>query len=133
MDGDAVGIFVFLGFLAAIVLVPIWLRERTKQSAHQLISQALEKGHSLDPALLRQLTDGPSKDPQDRARRTLKSGIVLLVLGIGFGVAGFAISQSTGAEGAFGGMMVPAAILGALGIAFILLALVDYAAKKRDQ
>ena len=29
--------------------------------------------------------------------------------------------------------MIPAAILGALGTAFILLAIVDYAAKKKDQ
>jgi hypothetical protein len=30
-------------------------------------------------------------------------------------------------------MMVPAAILGALGVGFILLALVDFSAKKKDQ
>ena len=133
MDGEILIPFIFFGFLAAIILVPIYLRERTKQSAHALISQALEKGQSLDPALLRQLTEGSAKPVQDRARRTLGSGIVLLALAIGFGVAGYVISQSTGAEEAFGGMMVPAAILGALGIAFTLLAIIDYAAKKREQ
>ena len=50
--------FVFFGFLAAVILVPIWLRERTKQSAHHLISQALEKGQPLDPAIMRDLTQG---------------------------------------------------------------------------
>ncbi len=133
MDEGVFGMFVFFGFLAAVILIPIWLKERTKQSAHALISQALEKGQSLDPALLRQLTEGSGKPPQDRARRTLGSGIVLLGLAIGFAVAGYVISESTGAREAFGGMMVPAAILGALGIAFTLLALVDYSAKKRDQ
>jgi hypothetical protein len=133
MDEGVFGMFVFFGFLAAIILVPIWLKERTKQSAHQLISQALEKGQPLDPALLQQLTEGSNKPPQDRARRTLGSGIVLLGLAVGFGVAGYVISQSTGAEEAFGGMMVPATILGALGIAFTLLAIIDYATKKRDQ
>lgn len=124
---------IFFAFLGAIILVPIYLRERTKQSAHQLISQALEKGQQLDPVLLRQLTEGDGKPPQDRARRTLGSGVVLLALSIGFGVGGYFIGQSTGQDEAFGGMMIPATILGALGIAFILLAIIDYAAKKKEQ
>lgn len=126
--------FIFFGFLGAVILVPIYLRERTKQSAHHLIAQALERGQTLDPALMRQLTEGTGKPPpQDRARRTLGSGIVLLGLAAGFGVAGYVIGETTGAEEAFGGMMVPAVILGALGIAFTLLAIVDYATKKKEQ
>ena len=136
MDGGVVVVFVFFGFLAAIILVPIWLRERTKQSAHQLISQALERGQPLDPTLMRQLTENAAsggRSQQDRARRTLGSGVVLLALGAGFGIAGYFIGDMSGAEEAFGGMMVPAVILGALGAAFLLLALVDYATKKKDQ
>ena len=53
MDADFLIPFVFFGFLAAIILVPIYLRERTRQSAHHLIAQALEKGQTLDPALMR--------------------------------------------------------------------------------
>jgi hypothetical protein len=44
-----------------------------------------------------------------------------------------AVEQISGAEEAFHGMLVPAAILGALGVAFILLAIVDYATKKKDE
>ena len=94
MDGDVLIPFVFFGFLAAIILVPIYLKERTKQSAHQLISQALEKGQQLDPALMRQITEGSAKPPQDRARRTLGSGVVLLALAMGFGVAGYVIGHN---------------------------------------
>jgi hypothetical protein len=36
-------------------------------------------------------------------------------------------------EGRFDGPMLGAAILGALGIAFLILALVDYAAKSKTQ
>lgn len=119
----------FFVFLGAVILVPIWLRERTKQSAHQLISQALEKGQTLDPAVMRQLTEGVREKQQDRPRRTLGSGVVLLALSAGFGAAAFFF------DGGFdsGGLMVPAVILGALGAAFILLAIIDYAAKKKDQ
>jgi hypothetical protein len=133
MDGGLFVVFVFFGFLAAVILVPIWLRERTKQSAHALISQALEKGQSLDPALMRQLTEGSARPQQDRARRTLGSAVVLLALAGGFVGAGFAVEMISGAEEALGGMLIPAAILGALGTAFLLLAIIDYASKKKEQ
>jgi len=131
MGADVFVPFVFFGFLGAVILVPIWLKERTKRSAHALISQALEKGQQLDPALLRQLTDGAVKPPKDRARSTLGNGIVLLALAIGFLIGAFAMEDFTGAVET--GMLVPAAILGALGIAFTLLAMVDYASKKKEQ
>lgn len=131
MDADFLLPFIFFGFLAAIILVPIYLRERTRQSAHHLIAQALEKGQQLDPALMRSLTDGQKK-PQDKARSSLGAGVVLLALAGGFAAAGYFVGDISGAEEAFNGMMVPAVILGALGIAFILLSIVDYATKKKD-
>lgn len=135
MGADVFVPFVFFGFLAAIILVPVWLRERTKQSAHDLIGKALEKGQTLDPALLRELTAATAvKAAQpDRARRSLGSGVVLLALAGGFVAAGFAIGGMPGAGDALNGMMVPAAILGALGLGFILLAIVDYSTQKKDQ
>ncbi len=131
MDADFLIPFVFFGFLAAIILVPIYLRERTRQSAHHLIAQALEKGQTLDPVLMRTLTEGQKK-PQDKARSSLGSGIVLLSLAGGFAAAGYFVGNISGADEAFSGMMIPAVILGALGIAFILLAIVDYAMKKKE-
>lgn len=130
MGADVFVPFLFFAFLGAIILVPIWLKERTKRSAHALISQALEKGQQLDPAILRQLTEGAAKPPKDRARSTLGSGVVLMALAVGFVIGAFAMEDFTGVNG---GMMVPAAILGALGLAFILLAMVDYSAKKKEQ
>ena len=129
--GEIIVPIVFFGFLAAIILVPIYLRERTKQSAHQLISQALEKGQTLDPALMRQLTEG-QRQQQERPRRTLGSGVVLLALAGGFVAAAFVMDGFDPSGMAHNGMLVPAVILGALGVAFILLATIDYMAKKKD-
>ena len=131
MDEGIIFFFVFFGFLAAIILVPIYLRERTRHSANNLIAQALEKGQTLDPSLMKVLTEGQKK-PRDKARSSLASGIVLLALAGGFVGGGYAISQISGAEEAFFGMMIPAAILGALGAAFVLLALVDFATQRKD-
>lgn len=132
MSAEVIVPFTFFVFLGAIILVPIWLKERTKQSAHQLISQALEKGQQLDPALMRTLTEG-QKQQQDRPRRTLGSGVVLLALALGFAAASFLSSGFDPSGFSGNGMLTAAAILGALGIAFILLAIVDYAGKKKDQ
>lgn len=125
--------FIFFGFLAAVILVPIYLKERTKQSAHALISQALEKGQTLDPSLIRQLTENQRpQQQQDRARRTLGSGVVLLALAGGFAAAAMLMDGFDPSGAAENGMMIPAVILGALGVAFLLLALIDYTLKKKD-
>jgi Domain of unknown function (DUF6249) len=132
MDAEIFVPFIFFLFLGAIILLPIWFRERTKQSAHHLISQALEKGQQLDPALIRQISDG-GRPPQDKARRTLGSGIVLLALAGGFVGAAYVIDGVDASGSAHSGMMVPAVILGALGTAFVLLAIVDYMTRTKDQ
>jgi|CXWL01.1.fsa_nt_gi hypothetical protein len=132
MDESVLIPFVFFGFLGAVILVPIWLKERTKRSAHQLISQALEKGQTLDPVLMRQLTEGVRQESGDKARKTLGSGIVLLALAGGFVAASFVMDGFDPSGYAHNGMMVPAVILGALGSAFVLLAIVDYLSKKKD-
>ena len=116
----------FFLFLGAVILIPIWLRERTKQSAHHLISQALEKGQPLDPALMRELTQGTVKQTQvDRPRRSLGSAVTLVALAAAFIAIAYTVEDMSF-------MRVPGFILGALGIAFLLLAIVDYSNKKKD-
>jgi len=92
----------------------------------------LEKGQQLDPAIMRQLTDGMRQNQPDRARRTLGSGVVLLALALGFLGASY-LSGDLADGFASSGMITAAMILGALGVAFTLLAIVDYASKKKDQ
>ena len=126
MDADVFVPFVFFGFLAAIILIPIWLRERTKQSAHKLISQALDKGQPLDPQIMRDLTQGTTKQQQQSGpRRTLGWGIILLAIAAASG--GLALTG----EGFHSWWMTPAIILGAIGGAFLVLALVDYSNKRK--
>ena len=71
-----------------------------------------------------------SRQEPDRARRTLGNGVILMALACGFTAGAFLTGDSGGAER---GMLVPAVILGALGTAFIVLAIVDYSAKKKDE
>lgn len=132
MDAEIFVPFVFFTFLAAVILVPILVKERTKRSAHDLVSQAMARGQPLDPALISQLTQ-TMLDEGNRARKSLGNGVILLALAAGFVGAGFVIQGLDGgdSDGLYG-MMIPAVILGAVGAAFLLLAVIDYAAKKRD-
>lgn len=121
----------FFAMIVAIVVLPAWLRERTKQSAHDLIAKALEKGQTLDPALMQELTQSTQKKQQvSTPRRTLGNGVVLLALAAGFAAASYFSGDFD--PHAMSGMMTAALILGALGIAFTLLAIVDYSTKKKD-
>lgn len=131
MDADIFVPFVFFGFLAAIILVPVLAKERTKRSAHDLVSQALARGQSLDPTLVQQLTQN-LLDEGNRARKSLGSAIILLALAGGFVAAGYVLNGIDNDGDAMHAMWIPAVILGSVGTAFLLLSIVDYATKRRN-
>jgi hypothetical protein len=130
MDADIFVPFVFFGFLAAIILVPVLAKERTKRSAHDLVSQALARGQNLDPTLVQQLTQN-MLDEGNRARKSLGNAVILLALTGGFIAAGYVMDGFDPGGDARHGMWIPATILGSVGVAFLLLAIVDYATKRR--
>lgn len=130
MEADIFVPFVFFGFLAAIILVPVLAKERTKRSAHDLVSNALSRGQNLDPALVQQLTQN-MLDEGNRARKSLGNGVVLLALAAGFLGAGFVMNGLDADGDAVYAMGIPAVILASVGGAFLLLAIIDYATKRR--
>ena len=121
--------FLFFAFLTSVIVIPIMAKESTKRSAHQLVSQAIARGQPLDPELLQRLSQDVFYDG-NRARRSLGNGVILLALAGGFVAAGY----FTGDWGwdDHRGMYIPAIILGAVGAAFLVLAMFDYATKKRE-
>jgi hypothetical protein len=133
MDTDVFVPLVFFSFLAAVILVPILAKEKTRRSAHDLISQAMARGQTLDPTLIAKLSEDMLQEG-NRARKSLGSGVILLALAGGFVAAGFVIDGfDHGGDGdVIRGMAVPAVLLGTVGLAFLLLAIVDYATKKRE-
>lgn len=131
MDSDVFVPFVFFGFLAAIILVPTLAKERTKRSAHDLVANALSRGQNLDPALVQQLTQN-LLDEGNRARRSLGNAVILLALTGGFIAAGYVMDGFDPGGDARHGMWIPAVILGSVGVAFLLLAIIDYATKRRS-
>ena len=130
MDEGIFFFVVFFGFLAAIILVPQMAKERTKRSAHDLVSQALARGQTLDSDLVQQLTRN-MLDESNRARRSLGNAVVLLALSGGFVAAGFVINGLDQDGDGMHAMWIPAVILGSVGVAFLLLSIIDYASKRR--
>ena len=100
-------------------------RESTKRSAHQLVSQAIARGQSLDADLIERLSQDALTDA-NRARKSLGNGVILLALAIGFYLAGRVSGWDSG-----DGWAVPSIIMGSVGFAFLLLAVFDYVTKKR--
>ena len=131
MDADIFVPFVFFGFLAAVILGPTMVKERTKRSAHNLVSQALARGQNLDPGLVQQLTQN-MLDEGNRARKSLGNAVILLALAGGFIAAGFVMDGFDPGGDARHGMWIPAIILGSVGVAFLLLSIIDYATKPRS-
>jgi hypothetical protein len=130
MDEGIFFFLVFFGFLGAIILVPQLAKERTKRSAHDLVSQALARGQSLDSSLVQQFTQNMLEDG-NRARRSLGNAVVLLALSGGFVAAGFVINNIDNDGDAMHAMWIPAVVLGSVGIAFLLLSIVDYVTRNR--
>jgi hypothetical protein len=124
--------FIFFAFLTAIIVLPIMAREATKRSAHQLVSQAIARGQPLDADLVQRISQDALFDG-NRARKSLGNGVILLALAGGFIAAGYLMdSNGWGWDGgAVHGMAIPAVIMGAVGLAFILLAVFDYMTKSR--
>lgn len=126
MDSSVLVPLVFFTFLGAVIIGPIMLKERTKRSAHQLLSQAMARGEALDPALVAKLSEQMVSEG-DRARSSLGKGVILLALGAGVTGAVMALE----APPLDSGMFAPLIILGSVGFAFLALAIVDYGAQKR--
>jgi hypothetical protein len=131
MDAEIFVPFIFFSFLALVILVPVLAKERTKRSAHDLISQAMSRGQALEPSLIQQLTQ-TMLDEGNRARRSLGNGVILLALAGGFLGAGYVIEGFDTDGHALRGMAIPAVILGTTGLAYLLLAIIDYATKKKS-
>lgn len=126
MEGIVVplGAFVFLG---AIIIVPIWLRNRAREAGYRLIHEAMARGQVLDPKLIEQIVEVRKDKDGPRWRRSLGAGVALAALAAGLVGVGLA-------DGYDSGWIKGAAVLGSLGAGFIVLAVIDvFTRKSPDQ
>ncbi|MGE0044125.1 MAG: hypothetical protein AB7J28_12775 [Hyphomonadaceae bacterium] len=129
---EALVILIIFGSILGMIVIPMWLRERTKQSAHRIIADAIARGEKLDADMLSRLTEPPRPAQPDRARRSLGSAVIMIALAGALAASSFFTGDFDPTGHAWGGQMTAAVILGALGLAFLVLALVDYNSKPRN-
>ncbi|MFI4933403.1 MAG: DUF6249 domain-containing protein [Caulobacterales bacterium] len=129
---------IFWAFVAAVILVPGYLRSRDRQRLHDTIRAAYEKGQPVPPEVIAALTRNSSNDdvPSSNADKDLRRGLVLLAVGLGMAGLGagfyFGISMASDIGGAVVGGIIAGvgAIPGFIGLAFLLLWLVNRKAPK---
>jgi hypothetical protein len=92
MGGDvvaAVGVLVPISFFAAVAAVfilPSYFRSRDRARMHETIRIAYEKGQAVPPELIEALQVGggtPVENPETRAARDLRTGVVWFAVGLG--------------------------------------------------
>jgi hypothetical protein len=116
--------------VGAVLVIPAFLRERTKRAGFDLVARALERGQALDPDTILRITEEKSRT--DRRRGNFALGVVLLALAVGaLGSAGIVAGLEQDAQ--FQDFLVPATVLGVVGLAFLLLAATDKPDRNADR
>ena len=112
----------FFAMIAAIVIVPSYLKGRERKEMQATLRTAIEKGQPLPPEVI----DALSKDnlkPPATAARDLRVGVILLAVSIGIAVFGYTFNFVDGFEEsrAVAPIIGIAALPGMIGLAFIIL------------
>ena len=108
----------FFGMIAAIVIVPSYLKSRERKEMQASLRASIEKGQQLPPDVIEALTRQNIK-PVPTASRDLRTGVIMLAVAVGigltFGILGYNYDEDILGFGAW------AAIPGTIGLAFIVL------------
>ena len=108
----------FFAMIAAIVLVPSWLKSRERREMQATLRASIEKGQSLPPEVIEAISKENTKPPATAAR-DLRTGVILLSVAIG--IALFAYAVSFAEIDAFYPIAGGAEIPGMIGLAFIII------------
>ena len=108
--------------IAAIVIVPNFLKSRERKDMQATLRAAIEKGQPLPPEVIDALSKENIKAPAS-ASRDLRVGVILLAVSIGIAMFGYAFNFIGGFEEgkAVAPIMGLSAIPGMVGLAFIIL------------
>jgi hypothetical protein len=116
------GILVPIGLfamIAAIVIVPNYLRVRERQEMQATVRTAIEKGQPLPPELVEALSKDVRTRTVSSAHRDMRIGVILLAVAGGVALTGVALGQIN--DNAMFGTISGAAVPGMIGVAFIIL------------
>ncbi|MEY4249413.1 MAG: hypothetical protein RJA87_1046 [Pseudomonadota bacterium] len=111
----------FFAFLAAIILVPGYLKSKDRARMHETLRIAYEKGQPVPPELIQAIQSGdPVSKDVNRSDKDLRAAVVLIGLSVGLVGMSFALGQLEGGEARYG-LLAAAAIPGPIGLGFLIL------------
>ena len=105
--------------IAAIVIVPNYLRIRERREMQKTVRAAIEKGQPLPPELIEALSKDVRARKVSSAHRDLRIGVILLSIAGGIALTGVALGGIN--DNAMFGTVSGAAVPGMVGLAFIIL------------
>ena len=134
--------FLFFAFLAAIIIVPQYLRYRDRARLHETLRMAFERNQPIPTELMDALVSKPQVTAEmaeaigagnapgiasamlvDRAERDLRRGIIWLAVGLGLVAMGAAfyvgLYNTGGSEETFGSLAAAGSIPAFIGVAFL--------------
>jgi hypothetical protein len=82
---------IFWAFLAAIILVPIYLRYRDRQRMHETLRLAFERGQPVPPELITALQSNIAPRRPSTPESDLRRAVVLIAVGLGFAGLGYGL------------------------------------------
>jgi len=117
----------FWSFLAAVILVPVYLRHRDRSQMQETLRTALEKGQTLPTELVTALQNSVASKTMPTREGDLRRGIVLIAVGLGLALLGYGLwyglmtVDDTAAYVAGGCTAGAGAIPGLIGVAYLIL------------
>ena len=122
---------IFWSFVAAVVLLPKYLKSRERSKLLDTLKIAYENGQPVPPELIEALQRGSTPSVESTAISTaesdLRRAIVLISVGVGIALLGYGLYYGISYESEEGGAITGAAIAGIgaipglIGVAYLLL------------
>jgi hypothetical protein len=125
------GIFVpiaFFAMIAAIVIVPGWLKSQERTRLHETLKASIDKGQPIPPEVIEAITNDVKIKRPPSPERDLRVGIIWLGVGIGFAALGLALGFDE--PDATYPLLGVGAFPGFIGLAFILISFLGRARKQ---
>ncbi len=124
---DFLGFIVFWAFVAAIILVPLYMRHRERQQMHETLRIAYEKGQPVPPELIEALQTKTPVRSMSTPDRDLRIAVILIAVGLGFAGLGYGVwyglmtVDDTAAYISGGSTAGVGAIPGLIGLGYLVL------------
>jgi hypothetical protein len=125
--GGVVTFIVFWAFVAAIILVPVYLRHKDRERMHETLRIAYEKGQPVPPELIEALQSKTPVRPMSTPDRDLRMAVILIAVGLGFAGLGYGVwyglmtVDETAAYISGGSTAGVGAIPGLIGLGYLVL------------